>query len=63
MDKFADVFICLGVMLFFLGGAALAFLGTLVSNSPFLTVTAILSLLLIGIGGYMKMKKHKEDQA
>jgi len=60
MDKFGDAFLCLGVFLFFLGGAALAF-STVASKSPLLPVIAILSLIFIGIGGFIKKKTHKGD--
>lgn len=61
MARFADIFICLGFMLFFLGGCALAFLGPVVSSSPLLPVAAILSIPLIGIGVYFKVKQKGEN--
>lgn len=60
MAKYADIFLCLGVFLFFLGGAALAF-STVASDSPLLPVIAILSIILIAIGGFLKKRTYKGD--
>ena len=55
MRKFADLIICLGVVIFFLGGLLIAF-NVLSGSSRLLPVMAVLAVLLMGLGGYLKKK-------
>ena len=55
MRKYADLILCLGVIIFFLGGILLA-LNLLSGSSPLLPVMAILAMILIGFGGFLKKR-------
>jgi len=55
MRKYADLILCLGVIIFFLGGILLA-LNLISGNSPLLPVMAVLAMILIGLAGFLKKK-------
>lgn len=55
MRKYADLILCLGVIIFFLGGILLA-LNLLSGSSSLLPVMAVFAMVLICFGGFLKKK-------